>query len=43
MPFEWFLLLLAIVSIGACIATPIIFKVMDRKMNHRINKIGQSK
>ena len=43
MPFEWFLLLLAIVAIGACIITPIIFKVMDRKMNNRINKIGQSK
>ena len=43
MQFEWFLLLLCIVAVGACIATPLIFRYQDRKMNERINKIGRMK
>jgi hypothetical protein len=35
------MLLVAIVGIAACIITPIVFKVMDRKHNERINKIGR--
>ena len=40
MPFEYFLVWLCIVGVGACIATPIVFKVLDRQHNKRINKIG---
>jgi len=43
MPFEWFLLLLTIVGIGACIATPLIFRLQDKRMNKRILKIGERK
>ena len=43
MPFEYFMLLVCIASIGACIATPLIFRRMDKKHNANINKIGQRK
>jgi len=43
MPFEWFLILLCTVGVGAAIATPLIFRYQDRKHNERMNKIGETK
>ena len=43
MPFEWFLMLCAIVMICACIVTPLIFKWQDKQHNKRIPKIGERK